>query len=165
MKDVYWISERENERLAIVARPRGGDWMEVDLVRMKHVGIDIVVSLLTAPEADELGLSDEGALAIQLGMAFFSYPIPDRHVPRNPAGFEEFITMLAGYIRNGRAIGIHCRGCIGRATITAASLLVQLGWNADTALEMIETARGCPVPDTPEQRDWILAQSGHHSGR
>jgi len=31
-----------------------------------------------------------------------------------------------------------------------------LGWNAARALDEIEVARGCLVPDTEEQRDWIM---------
>jgi hypothetical protein len=31
-----------------------------------------------------------------------------------------------------------------------------MGWKAETALAEIEAARGCSIPDTPEQREWIL---------
>lgn len=153
MKDIYWISEEQNAKVAIVARPRGGDWLEADLVRMKHAGIDAVVSLLTAPEEQELGL------------AFFSYPIPDRNVPRDETHFLQFLAGVLELLRQGQAIGVHCRGCIGRATITAASLLMQRGWSASEALRAIEEARGCPVPDTEEQREWILALGDGHSAR
>jgi hypothetical protein len=33
---------------------------------------------------------------------------------------------------------------------------MHLGWRADKALEAIEDARGCTVPDTQEQEEWIL---------
>jgi hypothetical protein len=39
----------------------------------------------------------------------------------------------------------------------AASILIHLGWKPLQALKAIGAARGCPVPDTPEQRNWILA--------
>jgi hypothetical protein len=32
---------------------------------------------------------------------------------------------------------------------------VKLAISADTAFRIIEEARGCPVPDTPEQRQWV----------
>lgn len=165
MKDIYWISEEQNAKVAIVARPRGGDWLEADLVRMKHAGIDAVVSLLTAPEEQELGLAEETAITEQLGLAFFSYPIPDRNVPRDETHFLQFLAGVVELLRQGQAIGVHCRGCIGRATITAASLLMQRGWSASEALRAIEEARGCPVPDTEEQREWILALGDGHSAR
>ncbi|MEK7277475.1 MAG: hypothetical protein AAB427_09015 [Chloroflexota bacterium] len=37
----------------------------------------------------------------------------------------------------------------------AASLLAQSGIGVDKAFERIEKARGCPVPDTAEQRHWV----------
>jgi hypothetical protein len=40
--------------------------------------------------------------------------------------------------------------------VTAACTLIELGWTAKDALAAIEAARGCVVPDTQEQEDWIL---------
>jgi hypothetical protein len=34
--------------------------------------------------------------------------------------------------------------------------MIALGWKAADALRQIERARGFPVPDTPEQLEWIL---------
>jgi protein-tyrosine phosphatase len=53
-------------------------------------------------------------------------------------------------------MGVHCRGSIGRATVTAACTLIHLGWTPQAALSAIQAARGCAVPDTQEQEDWIL---------
>jgi len=66
------------------------------------------------------------------------------------------VLKLGKRMQSGDKIGIHCRGCIGRSTLLAASVLIKLGWTAERALEEIEVARGCSVPDTEEQRDWIM---------
>jgi protein-tyrosine phosphatase len=63
---------------------------------------------------------------------------------------------LASRLRAGEHIGVHCRGSVGRATVTAACTLVELGWAPNAALAAIEAARGCPIPDTDEQEFWIL---------
>jgi len=63
---------------------------------------------------------------------------------------------LARCVSTGVRGGIHCRGSIGRATITAACTLIHLGWKPREALGAIESARGIAVPDTQEQEDWIL---------
>lgn len=165
MKEIYWIRKDDHTRLAIVARPRGGDWLETDLSRLKNGGIEGIVSLLTAPEVEELGLTEESSFAAALGLSYFSFPIPDRTVPLDAGGFSEFIASLSAEVESGRALGIHCRGSIGRATVTAASLMVRLGWKPDVALDEIELARLCPVPDTPEQRAWILALRSPYSAR
>lgn len=124
---------------------------------MRHGGVDTLVSLLEAKEADWLGLADEGPLAEQLGLEFLSHPIPDHHIPPDPHAFRAFVTGLAARLRAGERIGVHCWGSIGRATVTAACTLIHLGWKPATALEAVEAARGCPVPDTYEQERWILA--------
>jgi len=155
MKSVYWIRHAGTPKLAIVARPRGGDWLNDDLLALKHEGANVVVSLLTTPEEEELGLSDERRTAESMGLQFFSYPVPDREVPSDLQSFRRLALLLADDVRSGKAIGAHCRGCIGRATIVAAAILVELGWSAEAALSLVEEARGCSVPDTQEQQNWI----------
>jgi protein-tyrosine phosphatase len=157
MEDIFWIVREPHAALAIVMRPEGGDWLEGHLERMRRGGIDTLVSMLEPWEADALGLASEGRLAEQASMQFLSFPIADRHTPPEMRAFRAFAAELARRLRAGEGIGVHCRGSIGRSTVAAASALMHLGWKAEDALAAIESARCCPVPDTPEQRAWILA--------
>jgi protein-tyrosine phosphatase len=154
--DVFWIDGTPLSGLAIVLRPRGGDWLEDELSRLKTEGVEGLVSLLEVEEAEELGLADEGTLAQNIGLKYWSYPIPDRHIPPNIQTFQALVNNIAIRITEGARIGVHCRGSIGRATITAACTLIHLGLSPDSALAAIEATRGCPVPDTQEQQEWIL---------
>jgi len=156
VSEVFWIDGHPPPTLAVVLRPRGGDWLHDELERMKQSGISTLVSLLEPEEAECLGLADEGPLAGRLGMTFLSYPIPDTHVPPDTRNFRAFAAGLANRLRHGEHIGVHCRGSIGRSTITAAAALIHLGWKPAAALTAIQKARGCPVPDTDEQAAWIL---------
>ena len=156
MNDIFWIKGDPPATLAIVLRPRGGDWLQDELVRMKEAGIQTIVSLLEKHEAGFLDLSEEPRLAKQVGLYFLSFPIPDTRVPPDMAAFQNFIDYLASRLRAGERIGVHCRGSIGRATVTAACALIHLGWQPRAALDAVEAARGCPVPDTQEQERWIL---------
>jgi hypothetical protein len=36
-----------------------------------------------------------------------------------------------------------------------ALVLVKLGWTVDAAFDAIAESRGCAVPDTGEQREWV----------
>jgi protein-tyrosine phosphatase len=156
MKTVLWIGEAEPSRLAIVLRPRGGDGLQADLAEARGEGIDVLVSMLTAEDNEELGLTEEGRIAQQLGMRFISYPILDRCTPPDLASFRRLVIDLRDAVRAGKSVGAHCRGCIGRANVLLASVMIALGWRADQALHLIERARGFPVPDTQEQLQWIL---------
>jgi protein-tyrosine phosphatase len=155
--DIYWVVREPQAALAIVMRPKGDDWLEDELTRMRRGGIDTLVSMLEPWEAATLGLASERRLAEQAGMQFLSFPIPDRHTPPETQAFRAFAAELARRLRAGERIGVHCRGSIGRSTVAAASALMHLGWKARDALTAIEIARLCPVPDTPEQQEWILA--------
>ena len=138
-------------------RPRGEDWLGNEMLRFKQNGIDTVVSLLESDEAELLGLAEEGPLAVAAGLHFLSFPIPDVHVPPDIKALRKFVTGLTDRLRAGEAIGVHCRGSIGRATVTAACTLIHMGWVPNAALAAITAARGCAVPDTEEQKNWILA--------
>ena len=143
--------------LAIVLCPYGGSILQDELREIARSGVQTLVSLLEPDEADWLGLSEESALAGELGMHFLSYPIQDVHVPANESTFRTFVSALADRLRAGERIGIHCRGSIGRAPLTAACTLIHLGWNAKDALAVIEAARGYSIPDTKEQLRWVLS--------
>lgn len=156
MKTVLWLNEAQPSQLAIVLRPRGDRELATDLQTVRDEGIHVLVSLLTPDDNEDLGLIDEGKIAGQLGIRFISYPITDREVPGDLAGFRRLVIEMRDLVRSGHRIGAHCRGCIGRATVLLASVMIALGWDAEAALRVIERARGYPVPDTAAQLQWIL---------
>lgn len=156
MNEVFWIEGNTPVGLAIVLCPYGGGNLEEELRAIAQSGVETLVSLLQPREADWLGLREEGPIAEQLGIKFLSFPIRDVHVPADLAAFRRFVSELAERLRSGERIGMHCRGSIGRAPLTAACTLIHLGWSAKNALAAIEKARGCPIPDTQEQLRWIL---------
>jgi hypothetical protein len=41
----------------------------------------------------------------------------------------------------------------------AASVLVLAGFSSDQAFELLSSVRGYPVPETEEQRAWVVAFS------
>jgi protein-tyrosine phosphatase len=156
MSEIFWIEIEPRVPLAVVLCPRGDRLLQDEIVQFKQGGIQTLVSLLEEDEAEWLGLAEEGPLAARLGLNFLSHPIPDTQVPQNAAEFQIFVRDLASRLRAGERIGVHCRGSIGRATVTTACTLVHLGWSPGDALAAIEAARGCPVPDTMQQRRRIL---------
>ncbi len=154
--EVLWVEGDPDVRLGIVLCPRGNGFLKDNLANIKRSGVETLVSMLQPDEAIWLGLGDEPQTAREVGMQFLSYPILDVHVPANVTTFRAFVTGLADRLRTGERIGLHCRGSIGRAPLTAACTLVHLGWKAKDAVAAIRAARGFPIPDTEEQLRWIL---------
>jgi protein-tyrosine phosphatase len=89
------------------------------------------------------------------GLLLVPFPIEDRSLPMDSAQFGLLIKELLGYLRDGKSVVIHCRAGIGRSSLVAACVLIETGLSADRAFQLIEQARGCPVPDTLEQREWV----------
>ena len=156
VSEIYWIGSKAKVTLAVVSCPRGDDKLKSDLVELKVGGIETIVSMLEPDEAAWLGLRSEEKLAREIGMDFVSFPIPDGNVPFSGSRFDHFVADLVRRVNSGEAVGVHCRGSIGRSTVTAACTLIRLGLGADKALAAVQAARGCPVPDTLAQERWIL---------
>lgn len=154
--EIYWIDGPWQGRLAIVGRPRGNDWLEDEVRAWKASGIDAVVSLLTADEEAELGLESEKQLAESVGIFYASHPVPDRSVPPDYGESVRLIRQVEGWLAEGKNVALHCRQGIGRSALVAACLLVSAGLHPDAAFARLREARGCSVPETEEQRQWVV---------
>jgi protein-tyrosine phosphatase len=150
----FWI-RKEGLRLAITPRPRGYDWLVDDIRLLKRAGVDVLVSALTHYETEDMGLLEESQCCQNYGLEFFSFPIEDRSVPASFSEFDGLLDSLTDRIRKGKAVGVHCRAGIGRSSLIVASALIRDGLSVDSAFRAIEDARGCSVPDTAEQRQWV----------
>ena len=155
--ELHWMDGLWPGKLAISARPRGGDWLDEELAGWRNSGVDEVVSLLTPEEAESLELQNEPAQARDAGMRFRSFPIVDRSVPASKWDTLRLIEDLDAALSDGKSVSIHCRQGIGRAGLMAASLLVARGVRPADAFERISLTRGVAVPETEEQRAWVEA--------
>ena len=154
--ELYWIEGPWLGRLAIMPRPRGGDWLEDEIASWRRLGLDIIVSALTSEEITELDLIQEKEESQKTGIEFVSFPIADRGVPPSAKVTLELARRLEQELAQGKKIAIHCRQGIGRASLLAACVLAAAGVAPVSAWQRIATARGCTVPDTSEQREWVL---------
>lgn len=159
--ELYPIPDVPTGRVAILPRPRAGDWLADEVAAWRAVGVEVVVSLLDDDEITELGLADEEACCSGWGLRFVRFPIPDRGTPEARAAFTALVTSLVAELRQGRYVGVHCRMGIGRSGLLAACLLVALGATTADAWAAVERGRGRPVPDTQEQRAWAERWAAH----
>lgn len=146
-------------QLAIVPRPRGGDWLADEVLTLKDEGFDILVSLLTEAESQELGLAREADISRTNGLVYFSFPIPDLGVPDSAPKAQQFVSELHRALMAGKKVAVHCRQGIGRSGLIGSSLLVMSGINPAKAFRLVSAARGLAVPETTEQRDWVMELS------
>jgi protein-tyrosine phosphatase len=100
-------------------------------------------------------LQAEPSECARQGIEFRGFPIADRGVPESAGAFAAFVQALIADMDAGRSVAVHCRAGIGRSSLVAACVLAWKGCSVDEAFDRIAKARGCPVPDTPEQRAWV----------
>ena len=153
--DLFWIRGPWRGNLAVVSRPRGGDWLEDEARAWKRAGIGVIVSLLENGEAADLGLTKELDVAESNRIRFISFPIPDRGVPGSQKDALSFLATIASLLEKGQNVGIHCRQSVGRSGLIAAGLLVRSGMDVDKAISTVSAARGLKVPETDGQLQWI----------
>ena len=152
---IHWLKGPWRGKLALSARPRGGDWLEDEMKTWHREGVNEVLSLLTSDEEEHLDLKNETEVVANQGMKFLSFPIPDRQVPASCTALTRTLEKVDADLSMGRNVLIHCRQGIGRTGLVAACLLVSKGWDPASAVESISNLRGIPVPETEEQRRWI----------
>ena len=152
---IFKIPLRMAGSLAIVPRPRGGDWLDDDIATLAKQGIDVVVSLLETGEEGDLGLDGESVVCRVLGVDFVPLPIPDLGTPPDSSHFVQSVMKLVTLLRNGRQIAVHCRQSVGRSGLLAVSVAVATGVGLESAIEAVSTARGVRVPETPAQLTWL----------
>jgi protein-tyrosine phosphatase len=156
---LYSIQGLPAGQVSIMARPRGGDWLIDEVKALREADVDVLVSLLTPDEVVELDLTEEAECCCRQEVFYLSFPIPDFSVPPFSANTFTFLEQLKAHVSGGKHVALHCRQGIGRSSLMAASVLVLTGLSPNQAFEQLSAARGRPVPETEEQRAWVVAFS------
>ena len=143
--------------LAVSAHPAQCGNAAVMISDMATGGVRQVVSLLQPGESRELGLVNEEALVNAQSMEFVSFPIPDMGLPESVNDFARLSQKLFHQVEAGINTLIHCRAGIGRSGLLAAAVLLHGGRSVQQAFTQVSHMRGCQVPETAQQGDWLLA--------
>ncbi len=159
--DLYWV----HPSLAVVTRPTGGRSLPGELAELRGDGVDVLVSCLMPSEEDQLGLIGESAAAEGVGLRFVRARMRDGGTPDDNHAFDRVTARLHEERQAGRRVAVHCRAGIGRSPLVAAALLVRSGESPTEAWSRVGRARGWPVPDNDEQRDWLYGFADTLAGR
>jgi protein-tyrosine phosphatase len=152
---IHWVKDIEPYRLGLMARPRGGDWLQDEVAAWRDASMGIVVSLLESHEVRGLELEAEQSLCSSYGIDFRRFPIPDRGAPGSMKQAAVLVADLHANLVQGKAVAVHCRAGIGRTGLVAGALLHKLFVPREHIFRMLGRSRGVDMPDTAAQVDWL----------
>ncbi|WP_338760338.1 dual specificity protein phosphatase family protein [Bernardetia sp. ABR2-2B] len=151
---IFWITEK----LAIMPKPNSDENLEEDIINFSNLKVTIVVSLLTKEEKFDLGLQNEKAICEKYEIDFISIPIIDRSIPteKQTIQIRELTKKINSILDKNKKIIVHCRAGIGRVGMLCSAILIEQGLSNQEAIEKVSKARGVNIPDTEEQKKWIM---------
>lgn len=162
MQDLFWIEGPGPGRIGVMPRPYGGEGLEDDLLDLRRQEVDTLVSLLERSEVERYELEREGELCAAMGIDFLPYPIPDHTAPKDLRSTGLFVGGLAARYRRSRRIIVHCLGGVGRSPTIAGAVLLDMGVPMADLVRRMSDARGYPVPEMPEQLEWLKKYAGQN---
>jgi len=123
-----------------------GAWhrdLDTDLDVIRSGGASALVSLIEDQEFSMLGVEDLGEKAEELGIEWFHLPITDVSIPceRFEHAWAYAGHRLRTLLEGGEKVVLHCKGGLGRTGLVAGRLMVELGFDPDSAIGLIRTAR------------------------
>jgi protein-tyrosine phosphatase len=134
-----------NGALWLAAMPgRFGTWGDFEAQARTH-GLAVVVCLTPRDEIEELS-PDYARAVLRRGTSWewLNLPVPNFGVPPDPRAFRGAIERIAGRIRGGDAVLMHCAAGMGRTGSAAACVLKALGLPAEEALQRVRAAGSNP---------------------
>jgi len=140
--------------LYLHSMPGRYDSLSTSVSEIEKKEIDIVISLTSLGEIRQK--SPEYANAIDdnsLGFERMEFPIIDFGIPQDSIAFLNLAKNLAGRLKSGKNLLIHCGAGIGRTGTLAASVLISLGKNLNESLDAVRSAGS--NPETEEQMDLV----------
>jgi protein-tyrosine phosphatase len=142
----------------IEPEPRPARVLSDDLDAIVATGARMLVSLIEHHEFALLQVGALGADAIARGLVWQHLPIPDFGIPGG--AFEEAWTRTGADIHAlldaGEALVIHCRGGLGRSGTVAARLLVERGFDPQSAIAAVRAARPGAI-ETVRQMSYVAS--------
>ena len=126
------------------------------LIRLKARGINRVISLLEIDEARKLGVADEAELCRKHELGYENFPIRDFSTAADPATFRSLVAKISAQLVEGDNIVVHCYAGIGRTGILVGATLIENGFSAREAAEVMSSSRGKNMPQTQEQYEFLV---------
>ena len=143
-----------------------GRSLAADLDTCAEAGVRRVLTLLTDPGLERLGVQDLPRACAERDLGWHLHPIRDQGVPSLEA-MDGLVASTLGALGAGEPVLVHCMGGLGRSGTLAACVLVAQGHAPELAIQWVRQARGPRAVEVEAQEDFVrrfaarLAQVPH----
>lgn len=134
------------------------------LKSLKEAGAQAVITMMTMDELTENQADTLPSLCAELGMDWYHLPVEDGCAPDAPFA-QAFVlqkAILLDLVESGATIVIHCHGGSGRTGLTAAILMLELGYASAQVKTQIQQIRPKALT-SPVQVDYLTKQYAYES--
>ena len=122
LAELYPIADCPAGRLAIMPRPRAGDWLEDEILSWRNKVEVVVSSWKTARSPNLAWKKNCNASRLVCG----SRLLFDRDVPGSATAVSRLVIELIHELNTGQGVGVHCRIGVGRASLLSVCLLTAM---------------------------------------
>lgn len=161
---IDWLPQQYTEpgRLGLTILPgrrdKGRDLAD-DIAALQAAGASHVVTLATAQELVDYGVSELSDAYARAGLQWYHLPILDQKVP-DFRDMNRLLGWLAGELAGGARVVVHCVGGLGRAGTVAACYLKKRHCPAGEALAIVRQSRSSRAVETQLQEEFVTGFTG-----
>jgi len=153
---LHWVAGVDPGRLALMARPQGGEWLADDIAALRGAGLIRWCRCSNRPKSVNSTFGTSHRCVNDTASCFARFPSPTEKHPRPRATCRCCSLELQAELRDGRSVAIHCRAGI-RAH--GAGRRVPASSAAGAVQGHLPVAQprpgGVAVPDTDAQVEWV----------
>ncbi len=143
---------------------RSGDYAG-DLTVISAWRPSLVLTMTGVHELYIKGAAGFGTDLAALGIVWAHLPIADFGIPDGnvQTAWPNVSLQARGILANGGKVLAHCMGGCGRSGTALLRLMVEMGEDAEAALNRLRAVRPCAV-ETPARFQWAAAGKNHKPG-
>lgn len=113
------------------------------LASLKAAGAQAIITLMPNAELTSNSAADLPAICAEHGLVWLHLPVADEHAPLADfdAAWDRHHDETLALLDADAALAIHCKGGSGRTGLIAARILIELGFDHETAVQQVQALR------------------------